>query len=90
MTASNYHPIRQKMLWVLIVQAIATALVLAGVSAEVVTGWAQWFVGVLNILVLAGVLYKGTTEAERYTTPLDAKGRTLNLEYAYLEHDPED
>lgn len=81
MNNGNYHPIRQKMLWVAIIQFISTGLVLAGFAAEVIDGWAQWLIGGLNIFILAGVLFQGTTAAEQRTTPLNKYGEPLNPEY---------
>lgn len=80
----QYHPIRQKMVWVLIIQSVASALVLAGVATETLAeDWTQWTAGVINILVLGGVLAKGTTEAEESTTPLDEQGDPLNPDYIH-------
>lgn len=77
-----YYPIRQRMVWVAIIQSVVAALVLAGVSAEVLQGWVAWGVSLLDVLVLVGVLSAGTKAAEQNTTPLDNAGRPLNPVYA--------
>lgn len=77
----KFHPIRQKALWVGLIQWLAAGLALAGLGAEVVEGWAAWLTGGLTLLVLAGVLAKGATDAEGNTTPVDDQGDPLNLEY---------
>lgn len=69
------------MVWVAIIQFIASGLILGGLSAELIEGWAAWLTSGLNIAVLLGVLTQGTKEAEKYTTPLDKYGDTLNLQY---------
>lgn len=82
MQVDEYHPIRQKMVWVGLIQFLASGLVLAGFGAELVEGWAQWLAGGLYLLVLAGVLTAGSTAAEENTTPLTDKGEPLNPEYS--------
>ena len=85
MKIDRYHPIRQKMVWVALIQFVASGLVLGGLSADIIQGWAAWLISGLNIAVLAGVLVKGTTEAENNTTPLDDIGEPLNAQYYKLD-----
>lgn len=78
---NDYYPIRRRMLWVGIINAVVGALALAGVGADVLNGWAAWGIGVLDLLVMAGILVRGTTDAETNTIPIDSLGVPLNPEY---------
>lgn len=75
----KYYPIRQRVLWVGIIQMVFTGLALAG--ADIADGWAAWAIGVVDLLVLAGVLTVATKSAEKYTTPLDENGDPLSPDY---------
>lgn len=76
----NYYPIRQRMVWVAIVQSVAVAAALVGVQLDLAP-WVDWAIGVVDIFVLVGLLARGTAEAETQTTPLDEHGRPLNSNY---------
>lgn len=77
----NYYPIRRKATWIAIIQAAAALAAIVGVQFDVEV-WVKWLIGVLDILVLTGVLIKGTRDAEKQTTPVDQMtGEPLNPEY---------
>jgi len=81
MNLDERHPIRKQMFWVVLVQAIVTVAAAAGIASDVTEGWQEIAVAALNVLVLLGVLGKGTTQAEEYTVPLDGVGEPLNDQY---------
>lgn len=80
----EYFPIRSRMAVVGIIQLVVSALILAGVSSDLVNGWATWAVSVVDFLVLIGVLAAGTVHAERNTTPLFDSGDPINPSYARI------
>lgn len=79
---NNYYPIRERAVWVGLVQLIITGLTLAGVGAEVLTGWSAWFVAAVDLAVVAGVLSVGVKSAEQNTTPVANSGEPLNPSYS--------
>lgn len=86
MLRHDYNPIRARMLWVGVINTVAAGLVMAGLGAEVINGWAAWGIGALDLLVMAGVLVRGTQKSELRTTPLDEAGQPINP--AYTSRDP--
>lgn len=78
--ASEYHPIRQRMFWVVLIQWLLAGATLFGV--QVTAGFSDWILGSLALLVMGGVLRQGTTSAEDNTVPLDDMGQPLNPEYS--------
>lgn len=80
----RYYPIRTRMLWVGIVQAVVSIGALLGVAQYNLDTWSQVAVIVLNILVMLGVLAGGTVNSENNTTPVSDRGVPLNPAYALV------
>lgn len=78
---NSYNPIRKRMVWVGTIQTAITALTMSGLGTDIINGIQGIALGVVNVLVLAGVLVKGTKDSEKNTTPVSDTGEPLNPEY---------